>query len=103
MADKVCKKRRYCATPFFSDILEKPEGGSQHPPPPIKASVKGTIPPFFDVFKVRYAKEAVWPFPVVQTAPKTSLSVVCNLALKVAFYSFFTETVRKLGKVTTGV
>ena len=40
-----------------------------------------TIPRIFlDVFKIRCVKEAVLPFPTVQTGPKISLSIVSNLA-----------------------
>ena len=41
MADKVCKKRWCCASPFFA-LLEKPEWGSHHHNP-IRARVKTEV------------------------------------------------------------
>ena len=53
----------------------------------------------FEVFKIGYVIEpdrltSVLPFQMLQTAFKTSLLIVRNLALKVAFSSFFAEMLR---------
>ena len=47
---------------------------------------------------LKFGYEPVSPFPRVQTALKTWLSSVCNLALNVAFSSFFTENRTKARK-----